>query len=59
MAACDAGSAEPHLAAAVRHYRDLDHFEGMARCLGALSALALQRDHPHLGSVDLDADVRP
>jgi len=49
-AAGDAGSAVPQLAAAVRHYQNLDHFEGLARCLGALSALALQRDDPHLAA---------
>jgi hypothetical protein len=50
MAAGDAGSAAPHLAAAVRHYQNLDHFEGLTRCLGALSALALERDDPHLAA---------
>jgi hypothetical protein len=50
MAAGDAGSAAPHLAAAVRHYQNLDHCEGLTRCLGALSALALERDDPHLAA---------
>jgi tetratricopeptide (TPR) repeat protein len=50
MTAGDAGSAAPQLAAAVRHYQNLDHFEGLARCLGALSALALRRGHPHLAA---------
>ena len=50
MAADDAASAAPQLAAAVRHYQNLDHFEGLARCLGALSALALQRRNPHLAA---------
>jgi predicted ATPase len=50
MAAGDPGSAAPHLAAAVRHYQNLDHFEGLARCLAALGALALQRGHPHLAA---------
>jgi len=50
MAAGDAGSAAPHLAAAVRHYQNPDHFEGLTRCLGALSALALERDDPHLAA---------
>jgi predicted ATPase len=42
MAASDAWSAASHLAAAVRHYQNLDHFEGLARCLGMLSALAIR-----------------
>ena len=29
---------------------NLDHFEGLTRCLGALSALALERDDPHLAA---------
>lgn len=44
----DTGSAQPHLAVAVQHYRNLDHLDGLTRCLGALSALALTRGHPHL-----------
>ena len=36
-------SAGAHLAAAVGIYRDIDHLDGVARCLGALSALALDR----------------
>ena len=50
MAAGDAGSAAPQLAAAVRHYHDLDHFEGLARCLAALSALALGHGDPQLAA---------
>jgi predicted ATPase len=50
MAAGDAGSAAPQLAAAVRHYQNLDHFEGLGRCLGGLSVLARQRGHPHLAA---------
>jgi len=50
MAASDTWSASPHLAAAVRHYQNLDHFEGLARCLGTLSALALARGDPHLAA---------
>jgi predicted ATPase/tetratricopeptide (TPR) repeat protein len=50
MALGDAGSAAPQLAAAVRHYQNLDHLEGLARCLGALSALALQRGDPPLAA---------
>ena len=50
IAAGDAGSAAPELAAAVRHYHNLGHFEGLTRCLGALSALALERGNPHLAA---------
>jgi predicted ATPase len=46
----DAGSAAPHLAAAIRHYQNLGHFEGLTRCLAALSALALQHGDPHLAA---------
>jgi predicted ATPase len=46
----DAGSAAPHLAAAVRHYQNLGHFEGLTRCLAALSALALQHGDPRLAA---------
>jgi predicted ATPase len=48
MAADDTRSAAPLLAAAVRHYQNLDHFEGLARCLDTLSALALARGDLHL-----------
>jgi hypothetical protein len=34
----------------VRHYRNLDHFEGLTRCLGALSGLALERGDPRLAA---------
>jgi predicted ATPase len=50
MAAGDTGSAAPHLAAAVRHYQDLDHLEGLTRCLGTLSTVALARGHPRLAA---------
>jgi len=50
MAAGDARSAAPHLAAAVRHYQNLDHFEALARCLGALSALALEQGNLRLAA---------
>jgi predicted ATPase len=50
VAAGDAGSAATHLAAAVRDYQNLDHFEGLTRCLAALSALALERGHPPLAA---------
>jgi predicted ATPase len=50
MAGGDAGSAAPQLAAAVRHYQNIEHFEGLARCLGALGGLALQRGDPHFAA---------
>ena len=50
MAGGDTGSAAPHLAAAVRHYQNLGHFEGLTRCLAALSALALEHGDPHLAA---------
>jgi hypothetical protein len=34
----------------VRHYQNLDHFEGLTRCLAAFSALALERGNPHLAA---------
>jgi tetratricopeptide (TPR) repeat protein len=48
MACCDLRSAASHLTASVRHYRSLDHFEGLARCLTALSVLALERGDAQL-----------
>ena len=56
----DAGSAAPHLAAAIRHYQNLGHFEGLTRCLAALSALALQHGDPHLAArlIGTAAEVR-
>jgi tetratricopeptide (TPR) repeat protein len=50
MAVSDARSATPQLAAAVLHYRNIDHLEGLARCVGALSELALQYGDPHLAA---------
>jgi len=50
IAAGDAGSAAPQLAAAVRHYQNLGHFEGLTRCLAALSTLALERGDPQLAA---------
>jgi predicted ATPase len=50
MSAGDLMRAETHLAVAVRYYRGIDHLDGLARCLGALSALALKRDHGHLAA---------
>ena len=50
LSAGDPPSAEAHLAVAVRRYQDIDHLDGLARCLGALSALALSRGHGHLAA---------
>ena len=50
MAVSDARSATPQLAAAVLHYRSIDHLEGLTRCVGALSELALQGGDPHLAA---------
>jgi hypothetical protein len=50
LAAADIASASPHLVTAVRYYRNLDHLDGLTRCLGALTALALADGHPHLAA---------
>jgi predicted ATPase len=50
LAAGDARSAHPHLAVAARHYTEIDHRDGLARCLGALSALALEREDSRLAA---------
>jgi predicted ATPase len=50
VSAGDPGSAGPHLAAAARRYTDIDHRDGLARCFGALAAVALQREHTHLAA---------
>jgi predicted ATPase len=50
LSAGDVASAPPHLVTAVRYYQSLDHLDGLTRCLGALSALALAREHPHLAA---------
>jgi predicted ATPase/DNA-binding SARP family transcriptional activator len=51
ISADDPRTAERHLAVAVRRYRDIDHLDGLAgRCLGALSALALNRGQAHLAA---------
>ena len=50
LAAGDTRSAAPQLAAAVLHYRGIDHLEGLTRCAAALSELALQRGDPHLAA---------
>ena len=50
LSAGDVTSAPPHLVTAVRYYRNLDHLDGLTRCLGALTALALAREHPQLAA---------
>jgi predicted ATPase len=50
LAVGNAESAYPHLAVAARHYQDIDHRDGLARCLGALSGLALERNHSDLAA---------
>ena len=48
MAVSDTRSAAPQLAAAILHYRSIDHLEGLTRCVAALAELALQTGDPHL-----------
>jgi predicted ATPase len=50
IAAGDPASAAPHLSASVRHYQNLDHLEGLTRCLATLAALALQQGEPELAA---------
>jgi tetratricopeptide (TPR) repeat protein len=50
LSADDPEPARPHLATAARLYTDIDHREGLARCLGALASLALRRQHTHLAA---------
>ena len=50
MTAGTADSAKPHIAAAVRYYRYADHLDGLTRCLGALVALAVERNDEHLAA---------
>jgi tetratricopeptide (TPR) repeat protein len=50
LSAGDPGPAEAHLAAAARRFTEIDHRGGMARCLGALAAVALHRERPHLAA---------
>jgi predicted ATPase len=46
----DPASAQSHLAVAVDCYHGFDHLDGLARCIGALSALAVQRNDSHLAT---------
>jgi predicted ATPase len=41
LSAGDVASSRPNLVTAVRYYQNLDHLDGLTRCLGALTALAL------------------
>jgi predicted ATPase/DNA-binding SARP family transcriptional activator len=50
LSAEDAASAEQHLTVAARHYRTIDHLDGLTRCLGGFSALALARGHGRLAA---------
>jgi tetratricopeptide (TPR) repeat protein len=50
MAVSDTRSAALQLAAAVLHYRSIDHLEGLTRCVAALSELALQCGDAHLAA---------
>jgi predicted ATPase len=48
--ASDPEPAQPHLAAAAERYADIDNRDGLARCLGALSGLALMHGRPQLAA---------
>jgi hypothetical protein len=50
MSTDDLASAQSHLSAALCQFRTMDYLDGLARCLGALSALALKREHLHLAA---------
>jgi predicted ATPase len=50
MSAGDLTSAEARLATAADHYRSIGSLSGMARCLGALSALAVKRERGQLAA---------
>ena len=50
MSTDDLASAESHLTAALCQFRTMDYLDGLARCVSALSALALKREHPHLAA---------
>jgi predicted ATPase len=45
-----ADAALPHLVVAARHYIGIDHRDGLARCLGALTAMAFQRQQSQLAA---------
>jgi hypothetical protein len=46
LTAGDPDPACPHLEIAARYYADIDHRDGLTRCLGMLSALALDCGNP-------------
>jgi predicted ATPase/DNA-binding SARP family transcriptional activator len=50
ISAGDPAAAGAHLATAVRRYREIGHLDGLTRCLGALSAVALHRGDSHLAA---------
>ena len=50
LSAGDPGTARSHLAAAARWYTEIDHRDGLARCLGALAAVARQCRDPRLAA---------
>jgi predicted ATPase len=50
LAEGDPDPAHRHLEAAARYYTDIDHRDGLTRCLGMLSSLALYRDDPRLAA---------
>ena len=50
LSADDVASSRPHLVTAVRYYQNLDHLDGLARCLGAFTAVALADKHPQLAA---------
>ena len=58
LSAGDSASAQPHLVVAVRHYQDLDHLDGLTRCLGALSTLALAREYAGLAASSSERPAR-
>ncbi|HEY0803525.1 MAG TPA: NB-ARC domain-containing protein, partial [Pseudonocardiaceae bacterium] len=50
ISADDPTSAQRQLAVAIRCYQEIDHLDGLSRCLGALSALALTCERRHLAA---------
>jgi predicted ATPase len=46
----DPDPAYPHLESSARYYGDIDHRDGLTRCLGMFSALALDRGDPRLAA---------
>jgi predicted ATPase len=50
LAVGDPDPAHRHLETAARYYTDIDHRDGLTRCLGMLSSLALSRGDPRLAA---------